>query len=269
MCVIANVRAADTNIWRLVWSDEFDKDGRPNPANWVYEKGFVRNNEAQYYTEDRAENARVENGMLVIEGRKEVYPAPDDALPRDKGKTAQYTSASLTTNGKFEQCYGRVEIRAKLPAGRGVWPGIWMMGVNRSQVSWPRCGEIDILEMVGHEPDSIHANCHWFSAAKNGHTSTGGVLRGQKPSDDFHIYAIEWDEKTIKFFYDDINYFTYNLALADNGDDNAYRKPHYLLMSFAIGGNWGGQHGIDESIWPQKLLIDFVRVYKKNTELKE
>ena len=267
ICAAFNALATtDTNVWKLVWSDEFETAGRPDPSKWVYEKGFVRNNELQYYTVDRPENARVENGMLVIEGRREEYPAPDDARSRDKGKTAQYTAASVTTEGKREFLYGRIEVRAKLPSGRGVWPAIWMLGVNRPQISWPRCGEIDIMEFVGHEPEAVHANCHWFGAEKNGHTSKGNTLRGQKPSDDFHIYAIEWDAEKIKFFYDDTNYFTYDIDLAGKGDDNPFRKPQYLLLNFAIGGAWGGQQGVDESVWPQQFLIDYVRYFTKTDE---
>jgi len=129
--------------WKLVWSDEFDRPGLPDPAKWGYEKGFVRNQEKQYYTEARKENARVEGGMLIIESRREEY------------RNAHYTSASLTTQGTASWTYGRMEMRAKLPTGRGIWPAFWMLGINESQVGWPACGEIDIMELVGFHPEVV------------------------------------------------------------------------------------------------------------------
>ncbi|MDR3246305.1 MAG: glycoside hydrolase family 16 protein, partial [Prevotellaceae bacterium] len=129
-----------TNKWELIWSDEFNYSGLPNSRKWNYEEGFVRNREAQYYTKARLENAKVENGELVITARKEAYDA------------ASYTSASINTRGKFEFQGGRIEVRAKLPEGRGVWPAIWTLGTNINKVGWPVCGEIDIMEFVGYEP---------------------------------------------------------------------------------------------------------------------
>ena len=139
LVVVMTVAAQTREGWTLVWADEFDRDGLPDPAKWTYEKGFVRNKEAQYYTVSRAENARVESGRLIIEGRKEAYTAPD-------GKTASYTAASVTTDGTFALTYGRVEVKAKLPRGRGMWPAIWMLGTSIHGIGWPRCGEIDIME---------------------------------------------------------------------------------------------------------------------------
>jgi len=153
--------------WKLVWSDEFDKPGLPDPAKWGYESGFIRNNEQQFYTRERKENARVEGRMLIIEARKERFRTPDLSLAANDQRRgarsrefAEYTSASLTTRGKVSWSYGRIEVRAKLPSGRGTWPAIWTLGTNSRQVGWPACGEIDIMEFVGFEPGFIHANIH-------------------------------------------------------------------------------------------------------------
>lgn len=242
--------------WKLVWSDEFDRQGLPDTNKWTYETGFVRNREAQYYTKARPENARVESGNLIIEGRKEEYRGPD-------GKEAHYTAASLTTEGLFETTYGRVEVRAKLPRGRGMWPAIWMLGTGIKTVGWPKCGEIDILEAVGHEPDKVFATVHWFGYEKGKHASFGGNLKGQKPADDFHLYAVEWFADRMDFSCDDATYFTCPLAKAGTDDKNPFHKPHYLLLNLAIGGGWGGQKGIDDAIFPQRYVIDYVRIYKK------
>ena len=160
----AAVHAAE---WKLVWSDEFDKPGLPDPGKWSYEIGFIRNHEAQYYTRERPENARVENGMLVIEARKEPFKNPDFKPPAD-GQTrprrgqeiAEYTSASLTTRGKAAWREGRVEVRAKLPKGRGTWPAIWMLGTNINQTGWPGCGEIEYHGMRRFRPGVIQAHVH-------------------------------------------------------------------------------------------------------------
>jgi len=245
--------------WKLVWSDEFDKPGLPDAKKWTNEVGFVRNHEAQYYTRERQENARVENGCLIIEGRKEEYTAPD-------GKKSHYTAASLTTQRLFETLYGRIEVRAKLPRGRGMWPAIWMLGVNHDKpgFGWPKCGEIDIMEAVGHEPDKVFATVHWFGYEKGKHDSFGGNLKGQAPSDDFHVYAVEWFADRMDFYYDETKYFTYPVEKAGKDDKNPFHKPHYLLLNLAIGGGWGGQKGIDDSVFPQKYVIDYVRIYKRN-----
>ncbi len=188
--------SAPGSKWELVWSDEFDRDGLPDPAKWSYEDGFVRNHEKQYYTTKRSENARVENGMLVIEGRKEQFKNPSyragSANSRSADEYAEYTAASLITSGKASWLYGRIEVRAKLPQGQGVWPAIWMLGDNHKTSGWPRCGEIDIMEFVGHDPNHVHATVH-FSLGGN-HKSSGSKLETPAPYDDFHIYAVEWNK---------------------------------------------------------------------------
>lgn len=189
--------------WKLVWSDEFDKTGPPDPAKWGCENGFIRNDEAQYYTRERPENARVEDGSLVIEARKERFrnPLSDPAGTKSgdwnhRHMFAGYTSASLTTQGKASWTYGRIEVRAKLPAGRGVWPAIWTMGTNITDVDWPRCGEIDIMENVGFEPGIINVNVH---ALKVQHYE-GNTIKIPDASNAFHVYALEWGADQMDFF---------------------------------------------------------------------
>jgi beta-glucanase (GH16 family) len=251
--------------WRLIWSDEFSTPGLPDRSKWGYETGFIRNRESQFYTSERLENARVENGMLIIEGRKEKWPNPHynprvDAARnwRASAPFAEYTAASLITEGKASFLYGRIEVRAKLPQGKGVWPAIWMMGTNRPAIGWPRCGEIDIMEFVGKEPNTIHANVHFSKDGR--HTSQGGKIKATAPYDGFHIYALEWFPDRMDFYFDEHKYFTFDLDLAGAGPDNPFRKPHYLLINFALGGSWGGP--IDDTVLPQKYLIDYVRVYE-------
>jgi beta-glucanase (GH16 family) len=244
------------------WSDEFDQPGLPDPAKWSYETGFIRNRELQLYTASRPENARVENGTLIIEGRKEHVPNPgaQSAAPgrRSSAPFAEYTSASINTEGKASFLYGRIEIRAKLPRGRGVWPAIWMMGIDRKEVGWPRCGEVDIMEFVGKEPDFVHATVHFSKDGK--HSSEGSKLKSPAPYDDFHLYAVDWTPERMDFYFDQQKYFTFNLDDAGTGPDNPFRKPMYLLLNLALGGAWGGP--MDDAALPQKYLIDYVRVYR-------
>lgn len=252
--------------WKLVWSDEFDKPGLPDPAKWNYEEGFIRNNEAQYYTRARAENASVQNGMLVIEARKERFANPryqPGAQEKRGGRGrefADYTSASLTTRGKASWTYGRIEVRAKLPPGRGTWPAIWMLGTNAAQVGWPACGEIDIMEFVGFDPGIVHANIHTKEYNHMKKTGKGSQLAVPDASDAFHVYAVEWDARQMDFFVDDHKYFTYSNE-GSGTDAWPYDKDEYLILNLAIGGAWGGAKGIDETCFPQKYYIDYVRVY--------
>jgi len=268
ICILCLLSAgAWAGDWKLVWSDEFDKPGLPDSTKWGYEEGFIRNNEAQYYTRQRQENARVENGMLIIEARKESFKnSAFDPNAQGKGgarrnrESADITSASLTTQGKASWTYGRIEVRAKLPSGRGTWPAIWMLGTNR-QAGWPACGEIDIMEFVGYEPGVIHANIHTkkYNHAKK--TNKGNKITIADASEAFHVYAVEWYPDHMDFFVDDQKYFTYNNE-GSGPDAWPYDKDQYLILNLAIGGAWGGMKGIDESIFPQKFYIDYVRVYQ-------
>jgi len=236
--------------WELVWADEFNNEGPADQTKWDYEAGFIRNRERQYYTNARIENARAENGALIIESRKEKY------------ENGEYTSASLHTWHKAEWLYGRIEVRAKLPTGKGMWPAIWMLGTNRDKVGWPACGEIDIMENVGFDPDTICANIHTKAYNHVRGTGKGSKIKAEKPYEQYHVYAIEWCEDRIDFFLDDQKYFTFENEGKGN-DVWPYDKPHYLILNAAIGGSWGAQKGIDDAIFPQKYFIDYVRVFKE------
>ncbi len=263
--VLFPVGAAD---WHLVWSDEFDKDGLPDPSKWSYEEGFIRNNEAQFYTTARKENSRIEGGKLIIEARQERWqnPAFDAAAPvsgRRRGRGpefAEYTSASLTTRGKATWRYGRIEVRAKLPSARGTWPAIWTLGTNQREVGWPACGEIDIMEFVGHEPGVIHVNVHTRKYNHVLHTGKGGQLTVPEASNAFHVYALEWTADRLDFFVDDQRYFTFHNE-GTGTDVWPFDQEQYLILNLAIGGAWGGQKGIDAAAFPQRYEIDYVRVY--------
>jgi len=235
--------------WKLVWSDEFEYEGLPDSTKWNYEVGYKRNNEKQYYTEKRFENARVENGNLIIEARKEEY------------KDFHYTSASIHTKNTANWTYGRVEVKAKLPTGKGTWPAIWMLGTNISEVGWPECGELDIMENVGFDPNRIHFNIHTEAYNHVKGTNKGATITADKPYENFYVYAMEWFEDRIDFYFNDTKAFTFKNEYK-TWKEWPYFEPEYLIINLAIGGSWGGQQGIDDCIFPQKYYIDYVRVYK-------
>jgi len=237
--------------WTLVWSDEFDYEGLPNPDKWSYEEGYVRNKELQYYTSNRPENARVQDGMLIIETHQDNYEGHE------------ITSASVHTKDKAEWTYGKIEVRAKLPTGLGTWPAIWMLGANYKETAgWPECGEIDIMENVGFDPDIIHANIHTKAYNHAIDTNKGDKIRVDAPYDNFYVYKIEWTEEKIDFFVDDSLYFTFENEGTGN-DAWPFDKPHYLILNTAFGGTWGGRQGVDAAVLPQQYFIDYVRVYQK------
>lgn len=229
----------------LVWSEEFDNG--INPDVWGYEIGYVRNHELQYYS-DRANNARTENGKLIIEAHLEDY------------KGFKYTSASLNTQKKQDFLFGRLEMCAKLPKGKGVWPAFWTLGSDYNITDrWPHCGEIDIMEMVGGtEGDkTIYVNLHY---AKNGkHTATSGNnthTLDKTFGDSFHIFGMLWDEENIEFYVDDVSVQNYDIREID-----CFRKPQYILVNLAIGGDWPGEPD-ENTIFPQRYEIDWIRYYK-------
>lgn len=234
----------------LAWSDEFDQPGAPDLAKWDYDEGLGHNAEAQYYTTGRPENARVEDGRLVLEARHERFAS------------AEYTSARLVTRNRAHFLYGRVEVRAELPRGRGLWPAIWMLGANIGEVGWPRCGEIDIMENVGFEPDRIHGTVHTEAYNHTKKTEKGAELAVPGISEGFHVYAIEWTPERIDFFVDTTAYFTFR---KESGDPRVwpFDAEHYLILNVAVGGSWGGRHGIDDQVFPQRMLVDYVRVYER------
>ncbi len=252
--------------WELVWHDEFESYGAPDETKWEHETGFVRNREKQYYTRELA-NSRQENGFLILEGRNEPYPNSSYSEGSDnwrfKNPASEYTSGSIRSKENFR--YGRLEMRAKLPTGQGVWPAFWTLGESsRNKVKrWPYCGEIDILENVGFEPERFHATVHFFDKESNAKKSLTNSMVNDS-YDGFHIYAVEWDEDKMVFFYDDQPYFTFDIAEAGDDEDNPFRAPHFIILNLALGGSWGGE--INNDILPAQYVIDYVRVWKKRTE---
>ena len=256
--------------WRLSWHDEFDADGPPDPAHWGHELGFVRNREEQLYT-DRPANARVEDGVLVIEARRETVenPAfdPDAGADawREARREAAYTSAAVRTKGRHGIRYGRVAVRARLPEGRGIWPAIWLLADDYSRgpggVGWPLCGEIDVMEFVGYLPGVVHTAVH---TAERNHGDGTQAAAWALPGDvhrTFRVYAVEWFPDRIDFFVDGRRVQTF---ANDGGGPESwpFDKPFHLILNVAVGGSWGGRKGVDPAIFPQRMEVDWVRVYK-------
>lgn len=265
LTVINTLSAQKKDKLKLVWQEEFNYKGLPDTTKWGYEVGHIRNNEQQYYTHARKENVWVKNGVLTITGSKENYPnefyKKENKDWRFKDSTAQYTSASINTLGKAGWQYGRIEVRAKLPKGGGIWPAIWMMGTNRTELGWPKCGEIDIMEFIGNHPEEIYGTIHYPDPASKENKSKGNKIIEKKLDHVFHVYAIEWNEQTIDVYFDKKKYHSFPIDTAGLGSENPFRKPFYLLMNLAMGANWPGP--IDESVLPQQFVIDYVRVYQK------
>ena len=256
--------------YKLVWVDEFENPGKPDATKWGYEYGFIRNNEKQYYT-DSLKNARVENGHLIIEAHIEKIANKDYNSENFKDRswlhyipkidTAQYTSASLTTKGLTEWTYGKIEVKAKLPKGVGQWPAIWMLGENKKEVGWPKCGEIDIMEHVGFNKDTIFGSVHseTYNHIKKTQKTQGIFI--DQPYDKFHVYAIEWTPEKIDFFLDGKAYLQI-LNEHKTSDEWPFDQNFCLKINNAIGGMWGAQKGIDDNVFPQKMVVDYVRVYQ-------
>ncbi|MDZ4204953.1 MAG: family 16 glycosylhydrolase [Bacteroidales bacterium] len=237
--------------WKLVWSDEFNYNGLPDSAKWNYDVGGHGwgNNELQYYTKADTNNAMVKDGKLFITALKQ---------PKEKN---QYTSARLLTKDKAEFTYGIIEVKAKLPAGRGTWPAIWMLGKNLPEVGWPMCGEIDIMEHVGYEKDSIFGTIHTEAYNHMKGTQKGKGIFIANPYEQFHIYSIEWTPEKIDFLVDGL---VYNHITNEHlsAKEWPFDQPFFLIINLAIGGNWGGKKGIDENVFPAVMEVDYIRVYQ-------
>lgn len=235
---------------KLVWSDEFNYSGLPDPKKWSYDTGGDGwgNNELEYYTANRLENARVENGHLIIEARKE------NRLWRN------YTSARLITKGKGDWKYGRIEVKAKLPKGVGSWPAIWMLA-SSTPMKWPDDGEIDIMEHVGFDQGKIHGSIHTKSYNHLIGTQKTAIINSDDCSEKFHVYGLEWNADTIKISVDNHVYFSFG---NEHKGKNTwpFDTSFYLLLNIAVGGNWGGQKGVDDKAFPMKMEVDYVRVYQ-------
>ncbi len=236
--------------YELVWADEFDGAGI-NPENWsfeIWQAGRV-NNEWQQYVKN-PDNYRVQDGLLYI-----------TATRTGKNEKGGYSSTRLTSKGKKEFLYGRIEFSASMPSGTGTWPALWMLGANIDEVGWPGCGEIDIMEYVGFQPDTVHSNIHNLN--QSGETDFHMVVPLETAEEDFHVYGIVWSPDSINFYIDDPGNIVNVYAPETKTDENwPYNNPFFLIMNFAVGGNWGGRKGVDETIWPQSMIVDYVRVYQ-------
>lgn len=254
--------------WELVWFDEFEGTGAPDASKWNFETqgpGWV-NNELQAYVGSRSENVRLENGSLVIEARRDFHGGNE------------YSSARIHTAGKGDFTYGRFEARAKLPAGLGTWPAIWMMPTNPFRFAttctaetgwisgcdaWPNSGEIDIMEHVGYDPNVVHATIHcqrynWLNGTPaTAQTNVSDVFGT------FHVYAIERTPDAIYAFVDDQLYFTYEKPAGANWQLWPFDEPFHFIVNIAVGGAWGGKEGVDPAVFPARLEIDYLRVYQR------
>ena len=233
-----------------VWADEFEYSGAPNSAKWGYDIGGDGwgNNELQYYT-NSANNVSVENGILSITARRESM----------NGR--EYTSTRLISKGKGDFLYGRIEVKAKLPTGKGTWPAIWMLPTDWAYGGWPKSGEIDIMEHVGYDQNKVHITVHTeaYNHSINTQKSATKVVPGV--STDFHTYRVDWTPYSIKGFIDGEQ--IYNFINEGKGYAGwPFDKKFHLLLNVAFGGNWGGAQGVDPSVLPQKMEVDYVRVFK-------
>jgi beta-glucanase (GH16 family) len=252
-CAPVSMKSESTPIvapdgWILIWNDEFDEKAI-DTQNWTYDLGAGGwgNGEAQYYT-SRPDNARLENGMLVIEARQEKF------------EDSYYTSARLKTQGLQNFQYGRIEARLKVPSGKGLWPAFWMLGSNFDGSNWPDCGEIDIMEYIGKEPDLIFGTLHG-----PGYSGALGISAWNRQSydiaDDYHTYAIEWETDEIRWYYDDTQYHT--VTREDVGEREwVFDQPFFIILNLAVGGQLPGPVGLD-TVFPAQYLVDYVRVYEK------
>lgn len=236
--------------YNLVWSDEFEGIAL-NAADWTREIGGHGwgNQELQYYT-DRTDNAYLTDGNLVIEAKKESFNA------------SAYTSARLITQNKQTFTFGRIDIRAILPEGQGIWPALWMLGQNIGDIGWPACGEIDIMELVGHEPSTTHGTAHW-GAQGQGYSNYQGkgyyLNGGEKFSDKYHVFSLVWEANSIKWYVDDNEF--YRLTNVDVNGNYPFNKDFFFIFNIAVGGQWPGSPDATTQ-FPQRMYVDYVRVFQ-------
>lgn len=239
-----------TTMNTLVWQDEFNSNGAPNAALWNYNIGTGSNgwgnNELQYYT-DRPQNIVMQNGALKITAIKEPYFG------------AAYTSARILTKGKFDKKFGRLEARIKMPYGKGLWPAFWLLGSNSDTETWPQCGEIDVMEYLGSNPTTIFGTLHGPGYSGGAAVSKNFTLANNRFDNDFHIFGIEWGENYINFYVDDVLYN--QITPAKVPGEWVFNKPFYIILNMAVGGNYPGSPN-NETVFPQSMLIDYVRVYE-------
>jgi beta-glucanase (GH16 family) len=238
----------DPQGWNLVWSDEFDGTSI-NPKNWVFDKGGSGwgNVELEYYT-DRTENARIENGNLVIEARAEKYEG------------LMYTSARINSRGLQEFQYGHFEARMKLPYGQGIWPAFWMLGSN---ASWPLGGEIDVMEYIGKTPDTVYQTVHGPGYSGGKGIGSHYLLTSDSLKNDFHVFAIDWLPNDIRWYIDGQQVFQVTPDKIPSGTKWVYDHPFFIILNLAVGGGWPGFPD-DTTVFPQQLQVDYVRVYQKS-----
>ena len=245
------------NEWKLVWSDEFNGNGLPDDTKWSYNIGDWGwgNNELQYYTMNETRNARQENGTLIIEAHKNE-------------NDNKWTSARLTTHSKVSFKYGRIEFRAKVPVGRGTWAAGWLLGdAYEDEISWPYCGEIDVLECVGYEINDTtgnginHATCHTRAYYFKQGNQIGSEIEVDSMNSKFHTYAVEWYPNKIEGYLDGELYYTYDKIA--NELEWPFNQPQNLIINLAIGGGWGGAKGVDSSYTSHQYSLDYNRVYEK------
>ena len=249
--------------WQLVWADEFNQDGRPNPRNWTYERGFIRHKEEQWY---QPQNAMCENGLLIIEARRERKWNPDfDPQSQDWRKNrefAKYTSASMRTEGLHSWQYGRFVMRGRIDTRNGLWPTFWTMGINGL---WPHRGEVDIMEFYR---DMLLANVAWGTERKwvpHWDSVRLKIAEFDQPdwSQQFHIWRMDWQADSIKLYVDDKLLNTTDLTQTINGDEegkNPFHQPHFILLNLAVGGANGGDPS--HTAFPARFEVDYVRVYQ-------
>lgn len=241
----------DKDSGDLVWADEFDEAARPNTERWTNQTGGHGwgNDERQYYTR-RPENARIEDGHLIVEARKESY------------ENRAYTSARLHTDEAWT--YGRIEVRAKMPRGRGTWAAVWMLPeeITYGERLWPKNGEIDIVEHVGHRPDLVHGGVHTAAYNHEDETKKSASFRLDDARSSFNVYGLRWTPRKIQMSVNGQVYFTYNKPPKAGVNQWPFDQNFYLLLNVAVGGRWGGVEGIDPDIWPQQMVVDYVRVYR-------